>query len=189
MLTRHIVAHRATPENVAPYGHFIGARETVAKFASWPGTDVFGSFPITVGEGGEMLLARTNPRPFPITCSLIERHFKHTQTYLPVDGKPFVMLLGTPTADDMPEYATLDAFLFDDSSGIILHADVWHDFPYALEADTQFAVVLRAEAHVNTNDTPAHVYDADGPDLQRRGLKNRATIIIDLPPAIRSTLP
>jgi ureidoglycolate lyase len=175
----------ATLEAVAPYGYFVGAHGNVKKFASWPGTDVFGSFPITVGDGGEMLLVQMAPRIFPVVPSLIERHFKHSQTYLPFNGKPFIMLLGEPTDGDLPNYATLRAFLFDDSSGIILHADVWHDFPYALEPDTQFAVILREEAHVNVNLTPTHEFDADGPDLQRRGLKSRATITVELSDAQR----
>lgn len=184
MIERRIVVERATPENIAPYGHFIAAREGVPKFLSWPGVDVYGSLPITIGEGGEMLLVKMAARQFPVRCGLIERHFQHTQTYLPFNGKPFVMLLGTPTEGDLPEYATLRAFLFDDNSGIIMHADIWHDFPYALEDDTQFAVVLRKEAHVNTNATPEYEHDADGPDLQRRAITPRATITVALPDII-----
>lgn len=186
MNERRITVERATQQNIAPYGHFVGARENVAKFASWPGVDIFGGFPVNVVDKGEIILVRMAPRPFPIGCSLIERHFHHTQVYLPFNGKPFVMLLGEPTEEDLPNYATLRAFLFDDSAGIILHQNVWHDFPYALADDTQFAVVLSAESHVNTNVTPAHQYDADGPDLQRRGLKSRFAVTIDLPADLQS---
>lgn len=176
-----VTVERATPETVAPYGHFIGARPSVPVFTSWPGTTVHGPMPIEVGTGGEMLLVSTEAKPFPVQCGLIERHFKHSQTYLPINGKPFVMLLGESTTGDLPNCEALRAFLFDDCSGIILHTGIWHDFPYALEGGTQFAVVLRQEAHVNTSSAPEHDMDADGPDLQRRAMRPRATIITHLP--------
>lgn len=181
MIERTIVVERATPETIAPFGHFVAARAGVPTFLSWPGVDVFGSLPIDIGTGGELLFVQMAARSFPVRCGLIERHFRHTQTYLPGNGRPFVMLLGLPTQGDLPDYDGLRAFLFDDASGIILHPDIWHDFPYALEDDTRFAVLLRAEAHVNTNTAPAYPNDADGPDLQRRAIAPRATITVALP--------
>lgn len=175
-----IVVEPATPANIAPFGHYVGAHADVPKFAAWPGVDVYGATPLVVGDGGEMLLVRMDARAFPVTCGLIERHPKHSQTYLPFNGKPFVMLLGAPTDADVPDYAGLRAFLFD-GGGIVLHPDVWHDFPYAIEDETQFAVVLRSEAHRNDNAEPAHPYDADGPDLQRRDMRPRASILIQIP--------
>ncbi|WP_336952824.1 ureidoglycolate lyase [Sphingobium aromaticivastans] len=171
-----IQVERATPENIAPYGHYLGGDEGVPIFTSWPGTMVNGPLPIEVGTGGEMLLVTTDAREFPVQCGLIERHFKHMQTYLPFNGKPFIMLLGEATEGDLPDYRTLRAFLFEDA-GIIMHKGVWHDFPYAIEDGTKFSVILREEAHVNENTVPEHDMDADGPDLQRRAMRPRATII------------
>ena len=180
MIELTLKAETATPKSVAPFGHFVGAREGVAKFLSWPGVDVFGATPITVGDGGELLLVRMAARQFPVQVGIIERHFKHTQTYLPFNGKPFIMVLGTETDGDVPDYAKLRAFLFDDASGIVLHAGTWHEFPHAIENDTQFAVVLRSEAHVNTLENPAFPGDAEGPDLERRVTPPRATIFVTL---------
>lgn len=179
-----IVVERATPEAIAPYGHYVGAHEDTPVFASWAGTMVHGPLPIEVGTDGEMLLVTMDAKAFPAQCGLIERHYKHMQTYLPFNGKPFVMLLGEATEGDLPRYDTLRAFLFEDA-GIIMHADIWHDFPYALEDGTRFAVALRQEAHVNTNTAPEHEMDADGPDLQRRAMRPRATIFTHLPDSLR----
>ena len=166
----------ATPEAIAPYGHFVGARDGAAKFLSWPSGDVYGAIPITVGDGGELLLARMAAKQFPVQVGIIERHFKHTQTYLPFNGKPFVMVLGLESNGNLPDYTKLRAFLFQDASGIVMNTGVWHEFPHALEDDTQFAVILRAEAHVNTLKEPEYPHDAEGPDLERRVTKPRATI-------------
>lgn len=176
LFERTIIVEPATPSAVMAYGDFVGAHPDVPEFASWPGTTIHGGLPLTIGEKAELLLVDMAPRTFPLRCSLMERHSGHTQTYLSFNGKPFVMLLGEPTADDLPDYATLRAFRFDGASGIILRTDVWHDFPYALEEHTQFAVVLDALSHINENTSLAHRYDADGPDLQRRGLIDRAVI-------------
>ncbi len=180
MYERTIIVEPATPAAIAPYGQFVGAHVEVPVFASWPGVTIHGGLPFSIGERGELLLVQMAPRAFPLRCSLMERHPKHTQTYLPFNAKPFVMLLGEPTDGDLPDYARLRAFRFDGTGGIILHTDVWHDFPYALEEDTQFAVVLDAASHINETTAPAQQYDADGPDLQRRGLTSRAIITVAL---------
>lgn len=178
MQERTLTLEAATPESIAPYGHFVGARDGIVKFASWPGCDVYGALPLSVDDGGELLLVRKQAETFPVQVGIIERHFKHTQTYLPFNGKPFVMVLGTASVGNLPDYAQLRAFLFDGTAGIIMHAGVWHEFPHVLEDDTQFAVVLRAESHVNTLAEPAYPYDAEGPDLERRDTKPRITLYV-----------
>ncbi|MFM6831134.1 MAG: ureidoglycolate lyase [Novosphingobium sp.] len=181
-----IEAVLATPENVAPFGHYIGAAPGVPVFTEWPGTVVHGTLPIELDTGGEMLLVTADARPFPVQCGLIERHFKHTQTYLPFNGKSFVMVLGEAGEADVPDYAALRAMLFC-GAGIILHKGIWHDFPYAIEDATQFAVALRSEAHVNTDAAPAYPMDADGPDLQRREIRPRAAIFTRMPDTLLRT--
>jgi ureidoglycolate lyase len=176
----NIQVERATPESVAPFGRLLGDAPGVPVFARWEGATVHGPAPIEVGSGGELLLVTLAAKPFPVRCGLIERHFKHTQAYLPANGRPFVMLLGLPTTKDAPDYPNLRAFLFDGSAGIVLHKDVWHDFPSALEDGTRFCVILREEAHLNTNAAPRHAMDADGPDLQRRAMGPRAEIFVHL---------
>ncbi len=176
----NIQVERATPETVAPFGRLLADTPGVPMFARWEGATVRGPVPLEVGSGGELLLVTLAAKPFPVQCGLIERHFNHTQAYLPANGRPFVMLLGRPTTQDAPDYPNLRAFLFEGAAGIVLHKDVWHDFPYALEDDTRFCVILREEAHLDTNAAPLHPMDADGPDLQRRAMRPRADIVIHL---------
>jgi len=168
----------ATPDTIRPYGVFVGSADTTRTFAAWPGTTVFGEYPIKVETGGEILLVQTGAKSFPHKIAIIERHFQHTQTYLPFNGKPFVMILGTETEDGAPVLDKLRAFRFDGQAGIILAEQVWHDFPYAIEDDTQFAVVLSNISHINDLTEPLHPMEAEGPDLERRSVQARAVLSV-----------
>jgi ureidoglycolate lyase len=170
----------ATPASVAPYGHFIGTDTTRPCFAEWPGVTVYGKVPITVGSGGEVLHVRMDATAFPARIAILERHFAHTQTYLPANGRPFVMVLGLEVEDGLPKFPALRAFRFTDGAGIAMHAGTWHEFPLALENDTRFTVILREESHVNLLESPPHPWDARGPDLERFDITPRARLFVQL---------
>ncbi len=56
------------------------------------------------------------------------------------------------------------------------HRLTCHEFPLALEDDTRFTVLLRAESHVNQLEAPEHPWDARGPDLERFDMAARRGI-------------
>jgi ureidoglycolate lyase len=176
MIQRQIDIEPATPQAIAPFGKFVGVAPEQPLFAQWPGAKVHGPTPIDIGDGGELLHVTLESAHFPVRVSLLERHFRHSQTYLPANGKPFVMVLGDRTQDGLPDPSALRAFLFADTAGVVLDPGVWHEFPAALHDDTRFTVVLRAESHVNDLTAPAHPLDARGPDLERYDMEARAEI-------------
>ena len=101
----------------------------------------------------------------------MERHFKHTQTFIPLRGSPYVMVLGAPTPTHQPDPATVRAFAFDGSSGCMLHVGTWHEFPFAAAEQAEFVVILRRETQANLE-----VRDNDeavGDDLEKRNLALR----------------
>jgi ureidoglycolate lyase len=171
----------ATPDSIAPLGAFIGVHPALPLFAEWAGVSVYGAIPVEIGSGGEILHVRMDASAFPARVALLERHFRHTQTYLSANGRPFVMVLGTATtADGLPDVSGLRAFLFKDGAGIAMKPETWHEFPLALEDDTRFTVILRAESHVNDLATPEHPWDARGPDLERYDMQARAEVFVRL---------
>jgi ureidoglycolate lyase len=172
---------RATPALVAPYGQYIGTGPDVPVFAAWPGVTVHGAFPTEIGSGGEMLSVRMQASRFPARIELLERHFLHAQTYLPANGRPFVMVMGVESRDGMPDFSALHAFVFRDGSGIALHPGTWHEFPLALDDDTRLTVVLRHEAHLDLLTEHAFPMDAMGPDLERHTIGHLADIVIEIP--------
>jgi ureidoglycolate lyase len=181
MLERTLTVEEATPDSVAPFGRYIGGGPGVPVFAQWPGVCVFGAFPTEIGSGGEMLHVRMDASSFPAQVALLERHFLHAQTYLPANGKPFLMVMGRETTDGLPDFLALHAFIFRDCAGIALHPGTWHEFPLALQDDTRFTVVLRQEAHVDLLATHDHPMDARGPDLERHEIGHLARLMVPLP--------
>jgi ureidoglycolate lyase len=175
-LEQSVMIEAATPLSIAPFGEFIGAHTDMPLFAEWDGARVYGPTPISVESGGEILHACVAAASFPARVSLLERHFHHTQTYLSANGKPFVMVLGEASRDGLPDAGALRAFLFTDGAGVAMRAGIWHEFPLALEDDTRFTVILRAESHVNHMETPEHPWDARGPDLERFDMAGRRGI-------------
>jgi len=178
MSRRDIVIEEATPTAVSPFGDFIGVDPALPVFAAWPGVSVLGPTPINIGQGGELLHVRMQAGIFPYRVPLLERHFKHPQTYLSANGRPFVMVLGAATKDGLPDIAQLRAFVFRDGAGIVMKAGVWHEFPVALVDDTRFTVILSAESHINELAAPAHPADARGPDLERFDLSGRSEVFL-----------
>jgi len=170
-------SERATAENVRPFGRLIGIAAEVPLLMSWPGTDVYGAFPLLTDSDTEVLAVRV--REGEMRVSMIERHYKHTQTYLPLDGRSFVMVLGPANRGAMPEWDRLSALRFEDSCGIALDVGIWHAFPFAVSIETRFAVILRKEAHLNTLAEPEVSGDAEGPDLHRRVLRDDVVVTVD----------
>lgn len=147
MQTRTLTPVRATAANLAEYGALIDVPEHAAALpvAFYEGSvRVFSPVNFISDDDTQVTLASVDARPF--TVKWLERHFKHTQTFIPLSGRPFVMVLSKPTETDMPDLGNAQAFLFDGSAGFALHIGTWHEFPFALADDTRLVVILRKEA-------------------------------------------
>ena len=116
----------------------------------------------------------------------LERHFQHTQTFIPLGGKPFVMVLAPPSNGPMPEVAAVQAFHFDGRQGVMLNRGVWHEFPFALEDDTDLVVVLSSQTGYDLATRDPLTQEAFGPDLDKKDIVARAgirlTVDLDSPP-------
>jgi ureidoglycolate lyase len=169
---RELSVEPATPAALAPYGALVGADPSrPPRKGSFYGERVELWTPGSLVNDADATLsvARIHPRPAEVIW--MERHFKHTQTFIPLGGAPFIMVLGAPTALPQPDPATVRAFRFDGSSGIMLHIGTWHEFPFAAAGTADVVVLLRRETmsnlEVREND------EAVGGDLEKRNLQAR----------------
>ena len=190
-LERRILQPRqATPESLAGYGTLLASPEPAKSRESG-----FYAEAVRISEPAAFVsqddtclaLATLNPRPFEVRW--MEYHNKHTQTFIPLDGKPFVMVLGRPTcrradatwddaAPKMPELNDIEAFAFDGSAGMCLNIGTWHEFPFPLEEATNVIVVMSDETKrdlKNTVDGEAH-----GGDLEKLDLQNRFGVVFEI---------
>ena len=165
---------KATPDTVAPYGVLIDVPDAAQALpvAFYEGTvRVFAPFQFVSDADTQITLASIDQRP--MTVRWLERHFKHTQTFIPLQGRPFIMVMSPPTEIDMPDVGAAQALLFDGSAGFGLHIGTWHEFPFAQVDDTRVIVILRGEAtQALMKDTAvggeAHSGDLDKKDIQVR---------------------
>jgi ureidoglycolate lyase len=103
----------------------------------------------------------------------MERHFQHTQVFMPLAGKPFVAVMAPPSAGELPALDQVRAFLFDGSAGFSLHLGTWHEFPFAVEDGTDLVVILSSQTGYDLKGKDAVTEEAHGPDLDKKDIVAR----------------
>ncbi|MEQ8734577.1 MAG: ureidoglycolate lyase [Rhodospirillaceae bacterium] len=171
----------ATPEALAPYGKILGAGTGAPVGVSdfYEGAVAI-SAPVDFKSDDDTCLSLATLQPRAFELKYLERHFKHTQTFIPLGGKPFVAVFGAPTEGEMPDVETLEAFRFDGQAGFTMHIGTWHEFPFALEADTNMVVILRSETTRNLATENVKDNEAHGPDLDKKNLAQRTGMIFEI---------
>ncbi|QUT06802.1 ureidoglycolate lyase [Sphingobium phenoxybenzoativorans] len=169
---RNLKVEPATREAFAPYGVLVGVDETVgSRTGQFYGdkVELWAPGGFVSDEQTRLSVARIHARAPEVVW--MERHFKHTQTFLPLGSSAFIAVLGAPTATNQPDPDTVRAFYFDGSCGAQLHLGTWHEFPFPAGEAADVVIIIRAETQENLevkeND------EAIGADLEKRNLKAR----------------
>jgi ureidoglycolate lyase len=172
-----LIVETATPANIAPFGELVGG----AAFPVIPPSAFYDEVrtyrPSFISdEQTEIAVCALKRRPLRVRW--MERHFKHTQVFLPLGAKPFIAVLAPPTETDLPNIADARAFLFDGHAGLSMHIGTWHEFPFALVDDTQLIVVLRTDATKGL--LKENIIDGEGvsPDLDKKDITRRLGIVL-----------
>lgn len=171
---RVLKAKRATAKALSPFGELLGFDSAVPPLP----IDFYGgnaqvrrvvSF---VSDGQtEMPIVTLQRRPFEVRW--MERHFKHTQAFLPLGSRPFVAAFAPPNAGPTPDLDRVEAFLFDGQAGFVMRVGTWHEFPFAVLDDTHLIMILRKEATEGLMRDHVILDEAVGPDLEKRDLQAR----------------
>lgn len=167
----------ATPENTAPFGWLLGSNvpDPGAQLHFYDGV-LRKPTRFVSDEQTELTVATLRRRPLAVRW--LERHFKHTQTFIPLSGKPFIVVLGAPNDKPMPDMDRLKAIRFDGTAGFCMRIGCWHEFPFVLEDETDLIVILRRETHSNLRNVQGT--EAEGADLEKRDLWQRLDLSIEL---------
>lgn len=181
MTVKTLKATPATPTNIAPFGYWLGrdAPVPIARSAFYgDAVELRKPAEFVADDTLDISVATVHRRPMRV--SWLERHFLHTQAFIPLGGKPFVMVLAPPTAGDMPDLDAAGALLFDGSAGVALHVGTWHEFPLALEDDTNVIVLIRRDTVRDLAKVEGN--EARGPDLDKKDIVARTgvTLAIEL---------
>lgn len=116
-------------EAFAPYGQLIAARDGVTDYAR-PLLDVW-HLDYRADAPARLQVMRYHEKP--MTFRLLERHIRVTEGRIPLDGTQSMIAVAAADGAD-PDPATVRAFRFDGSCGVLFSPGVWHSidcFPVA----------------------------------------------------------
>ena len=164
----------ASPEALAPFGQIAGTNSTpqLMPIDFYKGAVQVGqSVPFQCEHPVELTPARIDLRPGEVR--FMERHFQHTQTFIPIGGKPYIVVMAPPADGDLPDLDTARAFRFDGSQSFVMHVGTWHEFPFALETNTDILVILSAQTGYDLKQGNPETEEAFGPDLDKKDIVAR----------------
>ena len=175
---RTLTVKKATPEALADYGQVLGYNADIEPMPIdfYDGTvKVRRVVDFVSDEQTELPLVTVQKRPYEVRW--MERHFKHTQTFIPLGGVPFVVVMAPPNENEVADLDQVEAFLFDGSAGFTMKLGTWHEFPFAVQDDTNLIVVLRQEATDGLIRDNVIQDEAQSPDLDKKDLLMRSNVL------------
>ncbi len=90
-----------------------------------------------------LTLVTKEPAPaLPMTSQVMERHRFSSQSFLPVEAGPWLVVVAPHAAAGGPDMARARAFLARGDQGVTYAADVWHHPFTVLEQRARFAVFM-----------------------------------------------
>ncbi|WP_263138937.1 ureidoglycolate lyase [Pseudomonas sp. RIT-PI-AD] len=99
---------------------------------------------------------RAEALPMPLTLRMLERHPLGSQAFMPLHGRPFLIVVAPPGPAPLAEQ--IRAFVSDGRQGVNYHRGVWHHPVLALDAQDDFLVVDRSGPGNNCDE---HVFAED----------------------------
>lgn len=143
-----------TREAFAPFGEVIEASAEQHTYAINAGTSqrFHDLARLEAGDNGRLTVSifRAQARHFPFRITMLERHPKASQAFMPLNGRAFLVVVA-PRAPQ-PEQAAVRAFLASGHQGVNFAPGVWHHPLLALEAVSDFLVIDRAETEDNCDE-------------------------------------
>ncbi|MCC6377647.1 MAG: ureidoglycolate lyase [Burkholderiales bacterium] len=152
--TRSLPLRPIAAVSFAPYGDLVTSAGRSGRSIN-AGTSVRVEMPepdVLEAEGRPSLsVFRASAAPLPLVLREFERHRLGSQTFLPLCGTPYVVVVALGEAAIDP--ATVSAFRIDGNCGVTLRRGVWHH-PLLALADGDFAVLERRGEEVDCQVVP-----------------------------------
>ena len=134
-----------TREAFAPFGEVVEASDAAQHFTINAGnTERYHDLAhIEPGPDGRVIVSifRGQPRSLPFTVQMMERHPLASQAFIPMSGKPYLVVVAPAGA--APRAGELKVFLARGDQGVNYAAGVWHHPLLALDAVCDFIVIDR----------------------------------------------
>ncbi|WP_170268439.1 ureidoglycolate lyase [Rhizobium laguerreae] len=143
-LPPHLDIRPLTRSAFAPFGEVIEADPASMRFINGGTTERFHALAAAeaTGEGARVIinLFRGQPRNFPYEVTMMERHPFGSQSFSPVSGRPFLVVV---SEDEHGRPGRPQVFLARGDQGVNYRRNVWHHPLMALGQAADFLVVDR----------------------------------------------
>ena len=180
MRSRELRVEEATADSVAAFGHLVGAAAGKAKGVA---TKFYGDTvelwhvpDFSSDEDTCLSVARIQPRESRVIW--MERHFKHTQTFLPLGSSSFIVVMAPPNEAAVPDLEQARALRIPSGFGLKMHIGTWHEFPFVESGALDLVVILRNET--NRDLEVIEGGEAVGGDLEKRNIERRLGVSLRL---------
>ncbi|MCG8612127.1 MAG: ureidoglycolate lyase [Pseudomonadales bacterium] len=134
-----------TSSAFAPFGDVVAIGERDAILINDGNTERFDSLAKVESCGEQASVAinifRAQARQLPMAIHMMERHPLGSQSFHPLSGEPYLVLVANPVEVLTPE--DLKLFLAQPDQGINYHRNTWHHPVLALNKTCDFLVVDR----------------------------------------------
>ena len=146
-MTKIIQIQPLTHEKFSPFGEVISCAENDFFHINDAHTERYHALVQTeiIGEArtGISIFRNIKTTTIPFEISMLERHPKGSQAFIPMQGQRFLVIVAPNLNADEPDLSELKAFITDGSQGVNYRAGTWHHPLLTLESPSDFAVVDR----------------------------------------------
>ena len=129
----------------APFGDLIEADPATMRLINGGTTERFHGLghAEALGEGAEVIISlfRGQPRALPYTVDMMERHPFGSQSFHPLQDRPWLVVVAE---DEAGKPGVPQVFLATGRQGVNYRANIWHHPLMALEEISDFLVVDRS---------------------------------------------
>ncbi|WP_151670194.1 ureidoglycolate lyase [Nitrincola schmidtii] len=133
-----------TAKNFAPFGQVIDRQQHSHFLINGGSTERYHNMAqVETGpDDGQVIISifrKPKADQFPLDIKMLERHPFGSQAFIPLKGKPFLIVVAPP--GDQPDLSQMCLFISDGSQGVNYAAGVWHH-PLIVTADEDELLVV-----------------------------------------------
>lgn len=145
MATYKLTPKPLTAEAFAPFGEVVQCEGNTPIMINDGNTERYHKLVSTEVEFDDdqviINIFRAQPRAMPMNIRMMERHPKGSQSFHPLSGEAYLVLVGDPVEDLKPE--NLHLFLASKDQGVNYRKNTWHHPVLGLNKVCDFLVVDR----------------------------------------------
>ncbi|WP_445115700.1 ureidoglycolate lyase [Acinetobacter sp. WZC-1] len=142
-----IVIQPLCAESFAAFGEVISSEGHDFFHINHAETERYHALSQAVAEGDAhiavSLFRNLKSTAIPFQVNMLERHPLGSQTFIPMQGQVFLIVVAPALDADRPDISRLQVFISNGSQGVNYRIGTWHHPLLTLEAPSDFAVIDR----------------------------------------------